>query len=303
MKKLLLTLTVLILISCSTFKLSTHNYDPIYGPSGNEIEVEVINTQWDLNRKLQNDFQFRYDFAQYAMNQPYGWYFQHRTFNSFRWNRFNSYSTYDMYFNRDNFWMDWAFGSPFNYGWSNFGWNNWGFNNWNNNYYGYNMWGYNTGVSNFHWQNRNRDNRRVSYSTGRRGSNTINRNTIKRTVTKNNGITIRTNVPRNPRTSTAGNTLNIDNAVEIIRRENKGRQIRVYSNPNNIPNVIIRGNRNNNNISKPVIPNRSSWRSNSNPRPVIRSNSTRRSNTSTSNSPRSSSSRSNNKGGRGNNNN
>ena len=82
MKKLLLPLTVLILIGCSTFKLSTHNYDPIYGPSGNEIEVGIIETQFQLNRKLRNDVQFRYDFAQYAMDQPYSWYFQHRTFNN-----------------------------------------------------------------------------------------------------------------------------------------------------------------------------------------------------------------------------
>ena len=266
MKKLLLTLAVLIFISCSTFKLSTHNYDPIYGPSGNEIEVDIINTQWDLNRKLQNDFQFRYNFAKYAINQPYSWYFQHRTFSSFRWNRINPYYTYDMYFNRDNFWMDWAFGFPFNNGWNSFGWNNRGFNswvNWNNNYYGYNMWGYNTGVNSFNWQNRN--NRRVSYSTGRRGSNTNNRNTIKSTIIKNNNITIRTNVPRNSRTSTVGSTLNIDNPVEIIRRKSKGRQIRVNPNPN--PPRVIR------NPNPPrVIRNN---RSNSNPPRAIRNNNTR----------------------------
>ena len=296
MKKLLLPLTVLILIGCSTFKLSTHNYDPIYGPSGNEIEVGIIETQFQLNRKLRNDVQFRYDFAQYAMDQPYSWYFQHRTFNNFRWNRFNSYSTYDMYFNRDNFWMDWAFGYPFNSGWNNFGWNNWGFNSWNNwnsSYYGYNKWGYNTAVNNFNWQNRNRDNRRVSYSKGRRGSTNNNRNVISSTLTKNNSTVTRTNTPRNAQSMTVGSTINIDKITN-------GRQIKVYSNPNSVPNVIRRGNRNNN-INKPVIPNRGSWRSNNNPRPVIRSNSPRRSNTSTSNSPRRSTS--NVKGGRGNNNN
>ena len=262
MKKLLLTLAVLIFISCSTFKLSTHNYDPIYGPSGNEIEVDIINTQWDLNRKLQNDFQFRYNFAKYAINQPYSWYFQHRTFNSFRWNRINPYYTYDTYFNRDNFWMDWAFGYPFNSGWNNFGWNNRGFNSWNswnNNYYGYNMWGYNTGVNSFNWQNRN--NRRVSYSTGRRGSNTNNRNIIKSTITKNNNITIRTNIPRNTRTSTVGNTLNIDNPPRVIRNNTR--------NPN--PPRVIRNNTRNPNPPRAIRNNRS----NSNPPRAIRNNNTR----------------------------
>ena len=251
MKKLLLPLTVLILIGCSTFKLSTHNYDPIYGPSGNEIEVGIIETQFQLNRKLRNDVQFRYDFAQYAMDQPYSWYFQHRTFNNFRWNRFNSYSTYDMYFNRDNFWMDWAFGYPFNSGWNNFGWNNWGFNSWNNwnsSYYGYNKWGYNTAVNNFNWQNRNRDNRRVSYSKGRRGSTNNNRNVISSTLTKNNSTVTRTNTPAPPAIiPNRGSWRSNNNPTPVIRSNSPRRSNTSTSNSPRRSTSNVKGGRGNNN--------------------------------------------------------
>ena len=300
MKKLLITSSLIFLISCSTFRVSTLYYDPIYGPDGTEIVADVIDNEFELARKFQTDFRFRWDFAQYAMNQPYSWYFNNHALN--RYNMWNPYSRLDMYINSHNFWMNWAFDYPysnFGYNWRDpFGFNNYyyGWNNWNNRYWRNNRY-------NVAW-NRNIEN--VSYNRGRRGSNFNNRNVIKSTLTKNNSINIRTNLPINTRTSTAGSTLNIDNVVETIKRENRGRSIRVYSKPNNAPDVIIRGNNsiNNNNIRinrRPNInsANYNSTRSNYRSTPNVRSNysSSRSSNSSSRSSSRSS------RGGRGNNNN
>ena len=66
-----ITIWTLIFISgCASFQVSTLNYDPIYDTEGNEIEVNVINNEFELDRLLRTDFKFRYDFAQYAMRQP-----------------------------------------------------------------------------------------------------------------------------------------------------------------------------------------------------------------------------------------
>ena len=230
MKKLLLTLTLLIFMSCSTFRLSTHNYDPIYGPSGEEIEVKVINSQWELNRELRNNFQFRYDIAQYALSQPRSFDWNNRLLGR-RYNVYNSYYGfgYSNYWDRDQMWNDWVWGYPYgngigwSYGWSNNGWSN-GF--WGNSYgwNGYNNWGYGNswydpynrrGYPANSWNNRtNYNNRRnVARMTGRRGAAI---------------------------TGTTGNTLvNLtpvsETRVDKITRElrNKDIKVRVINNPIN----------------------------------------------------------------------
>tara|TARA_R110002111_G_scaffold85540_3_gene134020 strand:- start:123 stop:665 length:543 start_codon:yes stop_codon:yes gene_type:complete len=64
-----------------------------------------------FNWKLRNSFTFRWNYAQFAMNQPYSFY-SSASFARF-WNPFNSF---DMYWNRSRFWHDWAFSFPyFNY--------------------------------------------------------------------------------------------------------------------------------------------------------------------------------------------
>jgi len=65
--------------------------------------VEEINTVSQLRWKLRTDFNFRWDFAQYAMNQPYSWYF-----NNFRYNYWRPYNSFDMYWNSYSYWTDWA---------------------------------------------------------------------------------------------------------------------------------------------------------------------------------------------------
>ena len=281
MKKLLLTLTVFIFMSCSTFRLSTHNYDPIYGPSGEEIEVDVITNQWELNRKLRDDFQFRYDFAQYAISQDrsFDWRFnRYNRFNTF--NRFNAYGFNYSYWDRDRMWNDWVWDYPFingigwSYGWSNRSWssNFWGSPyGWN----GYNNWGYGNswydpynrrGYTPNSWNNRtNYNNRRgVAKMTGRRGS----------AVTGTTGNTL------------SGITPVVETSVDRVTRQlrDKNIEVRVINNPNNndqinrlnirrnnVPTQInSNGGRSRGRQITPIIPVRTTVPTSSQPRQIRR---------------------------------
>jgi hypothetical protein len=61
-----------------------------------------------LNWKMRNSFTFRWNYAKFASNQPFLFY-SSASFARF-WNPFNSF---EMYWNRHNFWYDWAFGYPY----------------------------------------------------------------------------------------------------------------------------------------------------------------------------------------------
>ena len=61
-----------------------------------------------LNWKMRNSFTFRWNYAKFASNQPFSFY-SSASFARF-WNPFNSF---EMYWNRHNFWYDWAFGYPY----------------------------------------------------------------------------------------------------------------------------------------------------------------------------------------------
>ena len=209
MKNILsILLGLLLLTSCGVgFQYTALNHaghiDGIY--SSNDVVIEVpsnvqIDTlnEFQLRRKLRTDFQFRYDFAQYAMNQPYSWYFQNRRFN--RYSYWRPYTSFDFYFNSTQYWTDWAFNYPFQsnyYGWNRpyWGWNNswWnGYNNW------YNGPWHNPGY-NVIWNRSQRNN--VAYINGRRGSSNIqNRvvanNTNRTRVVTNKPRVIVTNKPR-----------------------------------------------------------------------------------------------------------
>ncbi len=61
-----------------------------------------------LNWKMRNSFTFRWNYAKFASNQPFSIY-SSASFARF-WNPFNSF---EMYWNRYNFWYDWAFGYPY----------------------------------------------------------------------------------------------------------------------------------------------------------------------------------------------
>lgn len=257
MKKVLLLLLGLLLTGCSTtYHLSTVGHDPIYDtvlevPA--DVQIDTLNYR-QLQWKLRNDFQFRYDFAQYALSQPRSFDWNNRILGyNYNWSNRYWWNNYNYYWNRDMMWHDWVWGYPYSnwgfnsrpywgwnnsyyYGWNNYGWNNWGWNN-----YGWNNWGWRQEMNDYAWHNRNRSN--TAYVNGRRGSNTIeNRgsNTIENRVVANRNRP-RVNVDQN----------NVDRIANELRERINNKPIRVYNNPNN-PNI--------NNNSKPRV--------NNNPNPV-----------------------------------
>ena len=112
MKKYILIL-LLILTGCGAVQLSTINHKPtkfvvLEVPS--TVKVDTL-SYTRLSWKMRNSFTFRWNYAKFASNQPFSFY-SSASFARF-WNPFNSF---DMYWNRHNFWYDWAFGYPyFNY--------------------------------------------------------------------------------------------------------------------------------------------------------------------------------------------
>ena len=232
-----------------------------------EMKVDVIDNEFQLARKFRTDDRFRWDFAQYAMRQDLRWnydfYFNNRMYRS------AFASPFDFYWNSHNYWWNWASNYQFNYGfnhWNRFGFygNGYGYygNYWNNGYYnGWygNGWGNRQRMNDYAWNNRDRGN--VSYNIGRRGSNNVVSN---RTI--ENRIIVNRNKPRvinnNPDEV-------IDKAIIKLRGNNTN--IRIYTNPNNVPPVIIR-----NNNSRPIrvynrIENNSNNninRNNNNSRPI-----------------------------------
>jgi len=80
-----------------------------------------------LNWKIRTDFRFRWDYTQFAMNQPYSFYTS-PFINKF----WKPLSSFDAYWNRHNLWYDWAFG--YNFGWNRYHYVPWYYNsykNWN----------------------------------------------------------------------------------------------------------------------------------------------------------------------------
>ena len=262
MRHLIYILWVLLLTSCgTTYQLSTINHDPIYASDGTEIQYDVVDNEFQLARKFRTDDKFRWDFAQFAMKQDLRWnydfYFNNRMYRS------PYASPFDFYWNSHNYWWNWATNSHFNMGfnhWDRFGFYGYGssfgyygFNRygWNNGYYG-NGWGYRQRMNDYAWRNRNRTN--TAYVVGRRSSNNV--------VVSNrtNVIKDRIIVNRNKPRLVVDKDVVIDKALIKIRGNNK--DIRVYQNPNNVPNnIIIRRNNNNKpvrNYNRPENNNRNS---------------------------------------------
>jgi len=111
MKKSIFLLLILLLTGCATFQISTLNHD----------SVRIVNNEFELQRLLRTDFQFRYDFAQYALRQP----------RSFDWNNRILGNRYNYYWNRTQMWNDWVWGFPY---YQLHSWSYWRYNyyNWNN---------------------------------------------------------------------------------------------------------------------------------------------------------------------------
>jgi len=275
MKNTITLLFVLLLTSCSTtYKLSTMYHDPLYGPE--EVVLDVpADVQIDtlsysqLRRKLRNDFNFRYDFAQYAMDQPYSWYTSNYSFSYWR-----PYTSFDIYWNRHQFWNDWAFNYPFfNYGW---GYNSWG---WNTHNYGWYSWNRPYRPWNGHWNswyngpwsnpsynviwNSGREN--VAYINGPRGSRGNTNSNI------SNDIIIRNYKGRNSRTIDNSNENSTLNTIVSNLRE-KFSNVRVYTKPNNVPTnngrPVIISNNSNIKYTPRINPNNNSNNNNNSYKPV-----------------------------------
>ena len=236
--------------SCSSlqFKYSTLNHagyvDGIYN-SPSTIKIDTLSYS-QFKWKLRNNFQFRYDYAQYALSQPRSFDWNNKLLG-FRYNRFNnwrsSYYGYNNYWNRTQMWNDWAWDYPWftPYRWSMFGFDRWGYHHMNYNY----GWGYPYYGDPYNWNYRPNYNRRtnVAYINGRRGSNNVIENRV--------NVRVRT-----PRSATTGNTLSVDEIADDIRVRVNNRRIinnnsddktirsnpRIYLRPESSNNGRRRGN-------------------------------------------------------------
>jgi len=248
MRNLIYILLIVLLTSCNTYRLASYYDDPIYF---NGEEVEVIDSYSKLNWELKTNTQFRWNFAQYAMDQPLSWYYNYEVSRLWR-----PYNRFDVYWNRHLFWHDWAFN--YNWGFNNWHWNDWRWNSWNYPYYynwnyGWNNWRWNNRVDNY-WE---RNNTNIAYVKGRRGSR--NSAVVSQTGTAGNTL-VNVNVPRvinNISVPRINNRIPSPNDIDVViegpdrnfvgrlfdKLEDKGIKVRTYNNPNNYRNdQIIRSN-------------------------------------------------------------
>ena len=87
----------LLLSSCSSYRLATIQ-DDMYPvdyviPVSNETKIDTIDSYFKLKYKLRTDFSFRWDFAQYAMNQPLSWYYSNPRLEGI-WRPYNRFDVY-----------------------------------------------------------------------------------------------------------------------------------------------------------------------------------------------------------------
>ncbi len=234
----------LLLSSCSSFRLAAVN-DDMYPvdyviPVSNETKIDTIDSYFKLKYKLRTDFNFRWDFAQYAMQQPYSWYWNNPRLDGI----WRPYNRFDVYFYSNWFWSDWTWNYPYNnfYGWNHW-YRPWGYHNWNYSWY------------NGPWHNSSYN---VVWNSSRRGN--INgprssRNSIVNIIDNSNSI--ENNISRrynNPRPNNNNNNNTVINRIVNTFRENN---IKVNFNNkpvinNNGPNYNINNTRptyNNNNFN------------------------------------------------------
>jgi hypothetical protein len=285
MRNTLTLLFVLLLSSCgTTYQLSTLNHDPIYDNNGNVVDVTVIDNEFELARKFRTDDTFRWNFAQFAMRQDMRWNYDFY-WNNRMYRRGPFASPSDFYWNSQSFWWNWASNSPFNMGfnhWDPFGFNNYGMGwsySWNNRRWSSNQWGNPYGWNNYYGWNNGFYNRyrgtNVAYHTGRRSS-TMSVRDRRGNAAMIQSTKVKRRIINNP-------DVVIDSEVIKLKRNNPN--IRVYENPNNVPNNVIIRNNNNKPVRNYNRPENNTRNSNNN----IRNNNSRPPRTST--PPRSSSPR------------
>ena len=221
MKRITFLFVLLLLTSCGNFKVATLNHTPKAFVTSSGINVDVIDSEFALHRKFNNDNKFRWNYTQFAINQDLRWYysFYNRNF-LFKYRR--NLSPWDIYVNRYDFWFDWNF----NYGWRGFNsWDPYGFRNW-----GWNSW--DPYYSNFHIWNR----QNIAYAKTRRGSqyndNIIVQRNYNKVRVENNNSNNRIRVYNRPE----NNDAEIRRSVDLLKRGNNNIKIREYNNPNQLNN-------------------------------------------------------------------
>ena len=270
-KLILFSVLLMLLTSCGSYQLSTHNHTPEYI---GDVRVDVIDNEMELSRKLRFDDKFRWDFAQYAMRQDMRWNYDFY-WNNRMYRRGPFASPSDFYWNSQSFWWNWASNSPFNMGfnhWDPFGFNNYGIGwsySWNNRRWSSNQWGNPYGWNNYYGWNNGFYNRyrgtNVAYHSGRRSSTMSNRDRIGQVsmIESTKRRTNRTIVNKNKPRIAVDKDIVIDKTIIKLRRGNNN--IRVYENPNNIPNNIRNNNKPVRNYNRPENNNRNYNRPNTRP--------------------------------------
>ena len=222
MKRITFLFVLFLLTSCGNFKVATLNHTPKAFVTSTGINVDVIDSEFGLHRKFNNDNKFRWNYTQFAINQDLRWYysFYNRNF-LFKYRR--NLSPWDIYVNRYDFWFDWNF----YYGWRSFNsWDPYGFRSW-----GWNSW--DPYYSNFHIWNREH----IAYAKTRRGSQYNDNDIVQRNYNKvrsynnsNNNTKVRVyNRPEN-------NETELRRSVDLLKRGNNNIRIREYNNPNQLNN-------------------------------------------------------------------
>ena len=224
-----------LLTGCASFQVSTLNQDQIYSVEGSDVEVKVINNEFQLHRLLRKDFKFRWNFAQYAMNQPYGWYMSNYSFN-----RWKPYNAFDIYWNSTQYWTNWAFNYPFSYNHWGYSHHNWYNGPWQNQSY------------NLIWNQSRRNS--IAYHNSKRSSNNIENNIVVRNTNRQREI-IKSNVDKvadKLRSRLPNKNIKVYNNPNNLNINNNSKP-RVYNRPNSIePTVYSRSINSNNVVSRPV---------------------------------------------------
>ena len=105
--KIVLIALVATVASCGIQKTPPTPSSGVWLDVPSTVKIDTL-SYTRLSWKMRNSFTFRWNYAKFASNQPFSFY-SSASFARF-WNPFNSF---DMYWNRHNFWYEWAFGYPY----------------------------------------------------------------------------------------------------------------------------------------------------------------------------------------------
>ena len=105
--KIVLIALVATVASCGIQKTPPTPSSGVWLDVPSTVKIDTL-SYTRLSWKMRNSFTFRWNYAKFASNQPFSFY-SSASFARF-WNPFNSF---EMYWNRHNFWYEWAFGYPY----------------------------------------------------------------------------------------------------------------------------------------------------------------------------------------------